>query len=194
MNAVEVSFKQFFWRITACHMVTYMLLGILAYTIMDYPAQFAEPCSIMVSTDSPRVFLGPALQVIRGLIFAIVLFPFREVILESRHGWLKLWGLFLGLAIFSTAGPAAGSVEGMIYTKVPIIEQLTGLWEVVLQTLLCSLLFAAWYRKPTRVWNVCMGILVGLIVLMSVSGAVIEQPGASHIPVSVRMEKIDYNA
>ena len=172
MNVKEVSFKRFFWRITACHMVTYMLLGILAFVIMDYPTQFAEPCSIMVPTDSPRVFLGPALQVIRGLIFAVVLFPFREVILESRLGWLKLWGLFLGLAIFSTAGPAGGSVEGLIYTKIPAVDQLSGLWEVVLQTLLCSLLFVAWHRKPVRAWNICMGILVGLIVLMSVSGAI----------------------
>ena len=188
MKAIELSFGQFFWRITACHMVTYMLLGILAFTIMDYPTQFAEPCSIMVPTDSPRVFLGPALQAIRGLIFAAVLFPFREVILESRHGWLKLWGLFLGLAIFSTAGPAAGSVEGLIYTKIPAVDQIAGLWEVILQTLLCSVLFVAWHHKPSRAWNVCMAMLVGLIVLMSISGAVFGQPEApqlsAHVSVS----------
>lgn len=194
MKAKEVRFGQFFWRITACHMVTYMLLGILAFVIMDYPTQFAEDCSIMVPTNSPRVFLGPSLQVIRGLIFAVVLFPFREVILESRRGWLKLWGLFLGLAIFSTAGPASGSVEGMIYTKVPIAEQLSGLWEVILQTLLASVLFVAWHSKPTRAWNVCMGVLVGLIVLMSVSGAVFEQPESSQISAQVSLEETESNA
>lgn len=193
MKTVETGFMQFFWRITACHMVSYMLLGILAYTIMDYPSQFAGPCSNMVPTDSPIVSLGPSLQLIRGLIFAIVLFPFREVLLESRLGWLKLWGLFLGLAIFSTAGPVGGSVEGLIYTKTPAVEQLSGLWEVVLQTLLCSLLFAAWYRKPTRVWSICMGSLVGLIVLMSVSGAVIERPEASQVSTPISLENKKYN-
>jgi hypothetical protein len=188
MNTKTTSFKQFFWRITACHMVSYMLLGILAFVIMDYPAQFAEECSIMVPTDSPRVFLGPSLQVLRGLIFAVVLFPFREVILESRHGWLKLWGLFLGLAIFSTAGPAAGSIEGMIYTKTPIIDQLAGLWEVVVQTLLASALFVAWHRKPARAWNICMGVLVGLIMLMSISGAVSTQTEKSQVSRHVRAE------
>lgn len=189
MKAMEIGFRQFFWRITACHMVTYMLLGILAYTIMDYPTQFAEPCSIMVSTDSPRVSLGPALQVIRGLIFAVVLFPFREVILESRHGWLKLWGLFLGLAIFSTAGPASGSVEGLIYTKIPAVDQVAGLWEVVLQTLLCSILLVAWHRKPMRAWNICMGVMVSLIVLMSISGAVSVQTEASQVSAHVSVER-----
>ena len=171
MKASEVNFGSFFWRITACHMVTYMIVGAMAYTIMDYPSQFSDECSIMIPTDSPRVALGPSLQVIRGLIFAVVLFPFRRVFLEERHGWLKLWGLFLGLAILSTAGPAAGSVEGMIYTKIPIAAQIVGLWEVVLQTLAMSVLVVIWHRRPARAWNIVMAVLVSLVVLMSIAGA-----------------------
>lgn len=176
MISNETKFGSFFWRITACHMATYMIVGIAAFIIMDYPAQFADECSIMVSTDSKRVALGPALQVIRGLIFAIVLFPFRDVIFKGQWGWLKLWGLFLGLAIFSTAGPAPGSVEGLIYTKIPAFDQLVGLWEVILQTLAMSLLFVAWNRNPVKSWDIVMGILVVLILFLSISGAVLPQP------------------
>ena len=176
MKPSEVSFGRFFFRITACHMVTYMIVGFLAYTIMDYPAQFSDECSIMVPTDSPRVALGPALQVIRGLIFAVVLYPFRRVFLDERWGWLKLWGLFLGLAILSTAGPAPGSVEGMIYTRAPISGQVVGLWEVVLQTLAMSVLVVAWHRRPSRAWTVVMGSLAALVMLMSIAGAVLPQP------------------
>jgi len=176
MKASEVSFAKFFFRIAACHMVTYMVVGALAYNIMDYPSQFSDECSIMISTDSPRVALGPTLQVIRGLIFAIVLYPFRRVFLDESRGWLKLWGLFLGLAILSTAGPASGSVEGMIYTKIPIAGQIIGLWEVVLQTLAMSVLVVIWNRRPTRAWTVVMGVLVALVVLMSVAGAVLPRP------------------
>jgi hypothetical protein len=127
MRPSDVSLGRFSFRITACHMVTYMVAGIAAYTIMDYPSRFAEECSIMIPTDSARVALGPALQVVRGLIFAVALFPFRRVILDEERGWLKLWGLFLGLAILSTAGPAPGSVEGLIYTRVSAVEQILGL-------------------------------------------------------------------
>ncbi len=176
MKPSEIGFGRFFFRITACHMVTYMIVGVLAYKIMDYPTLFNEECSIMVPTDSPRVALGPALQVIRGLIFALALYPFRRVFLDERLGWLKLWGLFLGLAILSTAGPAPGSVEGMIYTKAPIPGQILGLWEIVLQTLAMSVLVVTWHRNPSRAWNITMGLLAALVVLMSVAGATLPRP------------------
>jgi hypothetical protein len=79
------------------------------------------------------------LRLCRGArIFALALFPFRRVFLEERHGWLKLWGLLLGLCILSAAGPAPGSVEGLIYTQMPWTAQLLGLREVVAQTLAFS--------------------------------------------------------
>lgn len=172
----DVGFGRFFFRVSTCHVITYMIAGVLAYTIMDYPVQFSQACSNMISTDSPRVALGPALQVIRALIFAVVLFPFRRVFLDERWGWLKLFGLFLGLAILSTAGPAPGSVEGMIYTKLPIKGQIIALWEVVLQTLALSILVVAWHRKPNRAWAIVMGSLAALVILMSIVGAIAPRP------------------
>ena len=176
MKPSDVGFGRFFFRIAACHMVTYMIVGLLAYKIMDYPTQFSDECSIMVPTDSPRVALGPSLQVIRGLIFALALYPFRRVFLDEKWGWLKLWGLFLGFAILSTAGPAPGSVEGMIYTKAPIGGQIIGLWEVMLQTLAMSVLVVMWHRKPSRAWTMVMGTLAVLVVMLSIAGAVLPQP------------------
>lgn len=176
MRPSDVSLGSFSFRITACHMVTYMVAGIAAYTIMDYPSRFAEECSIMIPTDSRRVALGPALQVVRGLIFAVALFPFRRVFLDEQRGWLKLWGLFLGLAILSTAGPAPGSVEGLIYTRVSAVEQILGLWEVVVQTLALSVLLVVWHRRPHRAWGIVMGVLVALVVLMSLAGAFLARP------------------
>jgi hypothetical protein len=176
MKPSDVGFGRFFFRITACHMITYLVVGLLAYKVMDYPTQFKDECSIMIPTDSPRVALGPALQVIRGFIFALALYPFRRVFLDERLGWLKLWGLFLGLAILSTSGPAPGSVEGLIYTKAPIAGQIVGLWEVVLQTLAMSVLVVMWHRKPTQTWNIVMGILATLVLVMSIMGALLPRP------------------
>jgi hypothetical protein len=122
------------------------------------------------------VAAGSALQVIRGLIFAVALYPFQNVFHGNRQGWLKLWGLLLGLAIFSTAGPAPGSVEGIIYTKIPVFSQLMGLPEVLFQTLAFSLLVTTWHRHPHRAWAIVMGGLMVLGILLSLAGAFLPQP------------------
>jgi hypothetical protein len=130
----------------------------------------------MKPTDTPIVALGPALQVFRGLLFAVVLYPFRRVFLDEGRGWLKLWGLFMGLAILGTSGPAPGSFEGIVFLKAPVADQIIGLWEVVLQTLLASILVVAWHRKPGKPWAVVMYGLWALTVMMSVAGAVLPRP------------------
>ncbi|NLC53792.1 MAG: hypothetical protein GX770_07490 [Firmicutes bacterium] len=166
------SWGQFFWRITACHMVTYFIMGLLASTSLDYKSFFGTAILgvYMRPLASPWVAAGPALQVFRGLLFALILWPLRASFLKEKRGWLKLWFLFIGLAILGTAGPAPGSLEGVVYTQLPIATHLRGLPEVVIQTLLFSVAVVFWYRKPAKVWNIIMAILVFLIVLMSLAG------------------------
>jgi len=173
-------FPPFLARVTACHVVTYFVAGVLAYTLLDYRALFASDqlACYMRPIDSPWIAAGPALQVIRGLILALALYPFRRVFLDEPRGWLPLWGLIVGLAILSTAGPCPGSVEGLVYTKVPAISQLRGLPEVVLQTLAFSLLLVGWHRRPHRAWGLVVGTLAVLVVLMSVAGVLLPRPDA----------------
>ena len=49
------------------------------------------------------------------------------------------------MAILSPVGPAPGSVEGFIYTKVPLAQQMIGWFEALPQTLAFSLLVFAWH-------------------------------------------------
>jgi hypothetical protein len=170
--ADHVTFLRFLALVTASHLVTYFVAGILAYSLVDYATLFQSEgfSCLMRPLDSKWIAAGPGLQVIRGLIFALALYPFRSVFLADRRGWLKLWGLLVGLAIFSTAGAAPGSVEGMIYTKIPISSQLRGLPEILLQTLAFSVLLIAWHRHPHRAWAVVMGTLALLVILMSAAG------------------------
>ncbi len=163
---------KFFWRITSCHIVSYFLMGLLALLFLNYADRFTSGslALFMRPTDSPWVALGPLLQIVRGLIFSIVLWPIKEIIVEKSKGWLILWGLFLGLAILGTSGPTPGSVEGVIYTTVSLKEHLFGLPEVVLQTLILSLGIYNWYKKPSKIWNIAMGILVIVIMFMSLGG------------------------
>ncbi len=165
-------FSTFFWRITAAHMVTYFIMGMIAFFLFDYEKLFSSDILqyYMKSTDSKWVAIGPALQVIRGLIFAIVLWPFRTIILKSNVGWLKLWGLLLGLSILSTAGPSPGSIEGMIYTQIPVANQIMYLPETVLQTGLFSWIVFRWYKKPNNFLNILFVILLALIIFFAMAG------------------------
>jgi len=172
METKNLTFGTFFWRISASHMVTYFLAGIFAYNLLNYKELFETgPLScFMRSTDTPWIAAGPALQIIRGLIFTLALWPFRSTILENKTGWLKLWILIVGLCILSTTAACPGSVEGMFYTIIPFKDQIIGYLEVVPQTCLFSLLVVFWYHYPKKIWNVISIILVALIIIMSVMG------------------------
>jgi len=180
LGASQTTFPEFFWRVTACHVVTYFLAGILAYYLFDYRTflQTGPLGSLMRPMTSKWVAAGPGFQVIRGLIFSLALYPFRHVFLEEGRGWLKLWGLFLGLAILSTAGPSPGSLEGLVYTKLLPLDHLRGLPEVVVQTLALAALLVRWYHAPRRAWTIVMGVAVGLVLLMSLAGLLVERPEA----------------
>ncbi len=166
------SFKVFAWRVICLQVLTYFLLGIAAYLILDYRKAFetTELRLLMRPTTSAWVAAGPGLQPIRGLLFAAILYPFAFLFMRRKDGVLLLWSLFLGLAILGTAGPSPGSLEGILYTTLPLSIHLFGLPEVILQTLLFSIGLVGWCRKPARWKNVAGGIGVGLVILMSVAG------------------------
>lgn len=161
-------FSTFFWRISSSHMITYFIMGIIAASLFDYKEAFENPplSCLMKPIDSSWVAVGPVLQIFRGLVFSLALWFFKEIILNTKYGWLKLWGLLVGLSILSTAGPTPGSIEGMIYTKIPIVSQLDGYIEILPQTLFLSLLVYFWYKKPKKIWNIISIILVSIIVIL----------------------------
>ena len=101
----------------------------------------------MRPTTSIWVYLGPLFQPVRGLLYAIALFPFRSTILEMKRGWLALWVLILVVGILSTSGPNPGSLEGIVYTHIPILVHLRYSAEVYLQTLSFAWLLVRWERR-----------------------------------------------
>ena len=80
------------------HFVTYFLAGLVASSLLDYRWAFEQPVirDYMVPFASTAVFLGPALQVVRGMIFELVLLPFRHS-MATRLGWLWLWALVISI-------------------------------------------------------------------------------------------------
>jgi hypothetical protein len=170
----RVSFPRFAWKVVSLHMITYTVIGAVVSFVFNYKALFAsaEFSCLMRSFDSPWVVAGPALNCVRGLLFAAVLYSFLGFFLNHRHGGLLLWSLFLGLSIFGQVGPSPGSLEGIIFTKVPLIGHLTTLPEVMVQTLLFSTGLIAWCRRPSRWKDIAAGIGVALVLCTSALGII----------------------
>lgn len=167
-------FGRFLLRVVLVHTVTYTVAGLLASTLLDYGSLWAsEFFSNFRPYDSPWIAAGPALQVVRGLVFAAVLYPFRGVVLDKADGWLRLWALLVGLGILSTYAASMGSIEGVIYTRVPLAVHLHGLPEVITQSGAFAAVLAGWYRHPHRAWGITLGVLTALTMLMSVLGVLL---------------------
>ena len=155
------------------HTVTYFAAGILAFTLGDYEKTFAEPplSYFMRPTSDPLIMAGPLFQPVRGLVFALAFYPLREVLFHRPRGWLVLWWLLVALGVLSTFGPAPGSIEGLIYTIVPPVAQVLGLWEVLLQSLLFSLVLVYWVNHPSARWlNWTLGIAFFLVMTLPLLG------------------------
>ena len=154
-----------------CHTITYVIMGVLAAYILNYAALMARSDSGMRQMTDPLVIAGPLFQPLRALVFALVFYPLRECLFEKKNGWLLMSWMLIALGILGTFGPAAGSMEGMIYTPVPILSQLRGWLEIVPQAVLLSALVCYWVNHPEKKWlNWLLGILFFIMMAMSVLG------------------------
>jgi hypothetical protein len=160
------------------HTVTYFAMGVLASTLLDYASALARPemACWMRQINDPALMAGPLFQPIRGLLFAMVIFPLREIIFARRRGSLLLGWLLVALGILGTFGPAPGSLEGLVYTVIPIRDQLTGYLEVVPQACLLAFGLVYWVKHPEKRWiswfmGLAFAAVTGLTVLGLVGGA-----------------------
>ena len=164
------------------HTITYFVAGILAYTLGGYGKTFSQPplSYFMRPTSDRWVMAGPLFQPIRGVIFALAFYPLRNVLFAEKRGWLILWWLLVALGVLSTFGPAPGSVEGMIYTIIPPLTQLMGLWEVLLQSFLLSVVLFDWVNHPEKRWlDWALGIAFLIVMILPVLGLLFSQPAGS---------------
>jgi hypothetical protein len=142
------TFPPFALKVIVAHMATYFIFGIIFSNIFDYGEIFQRPIirDFMIPMDEHNIVLGPFMQPIRGLIFAIGLWPLRDFLIEKKRGWLTLWGLLTTIGILSTPAASPSSIEGILYSKLPMWYHLMGLPEVVVQTLIFSIWLVWWER------------------------------------------------
>ena len=171
----QITFFGLTLKTIVVHTVTYFIMGLLALTFLEYKTAFEEPITreYMRQVDDPIVALGPALQFIRGILFAIAFFPLREILFGRKNGWLITWLLLVTLGILSTFAAAPGSVEGLLYTKMSISLQISGWLEVMTQALLLSAILYYWVNHPEKKWLAwVLGIVYVLAVAFSILGFV----------------------
>ena len=152
MTGPTANAGRFVLRATVIHVVTYFVVGIIAALTIDYSSVFDEPVirDFMRPFGSVSLFIGPIVQIFRGIIVGVVLLPFRAVI-AGRFGWLWLWLLLVGIGILSTYAAAPSSIEGIVYSKLPPWYHAIGLPEMLVQSLLFSTLLALYLRHPNVV-------------------------------------------
>ena len=98
-------------------------------------------------------------------------YPLRTCLFERKNGWLLMSWMLVAFGILGTFGPASGSLEGMIYTPVPILNQLKGWLEVVPQALLLSALLCYWVNHPGKKWlNRLLEIVFFVMMALPVLG------------------------
>ncbi len=172
MNADAPTLPETILKTMVSHTITYFLVGVLAFVALDYSARFADPSVTAYSrpTSDPLVMAGPLFQPIRGVLFGIVFYLLRDPILRRPRGWLILWVTLVVIGIIGQFIGGPGSIEGLVYTRLPVWFQLTLLPEVFLQTLLLSVLLFYWIHHPKKWLNWVLGVAFLLILIFPALG------------------------
>lgn len=153
------------------HTLTYFVMGVLAFHFLHYADFINNPNSGIRPTTSPFVILGAALQIVRGVLFATVFYPLREILFGRRNGWLLMAWILIGVGILGTFAAPPGSLEGFIYTTVPPVMQMRGYLEIVPQALLLSALLFYWVGHPGKAWlNWLLGVAYAICALLPALG------------------------
>lgn len=135
---------KFVLKVTAAHVATYLVCGLIFARLFDYESLFAmdDVRSFMRDAYGTSSVIGPFVQVLRGAIIGCVLLILKDTVLNKKLGWLYLWILFAGLGIVCAPAAAPVSIEGIVYSRLPLEFHLKTAPELLVQTLLFSLLVA----------------------------------------------------
>ncbi|HET7011831.1 MAG TPA: hypothetical protein VFI11_13725 [Anaerolineales bacterium] len=174
MNAESPSLRETIVKTMISHTVTYFFVGVLAAVTLNYTARFSDPSVAAYSrpTSDPMVMAGPLFQPIRGILFGFVFYLLRETFFHRPRGWLILWVTLVVIGIIGQFTGGLGSIEGLVYSRIPVAFQLTLLPEVFIQSFLLSVLVYYWIRQPKKWLNWVLGVIFFLIILLPALGLI----------------------
>lgn len=169
----EMHFPAIVLKTTVIHTVTYFVVGLLSFLLLDYSARYADPAVAVAlrPTNHPLVTAGPLFQVLRGILFGIAFYALRDLIFPKQRGWLTLWLVLLIVGIFSPFSSAPGSIEGIVYSTLPMWFHLMSLPELIVQSFLLTFLTHYWVNhSEKRGPSILFGTLFVVIVLLALLG------------------------
>lgn len=152
-------FLIFAGKVTAAHVVSYFVVGAIAYQFIT--KQFYEGANpifaTFMRTPAEREIWSHVIkwfipgQILRGLLMALVLYPFFDVLNAWSFGkrFLSIAGLYLVLGYWACAVAAPGTIDGMIYMR-PEITTYVHLMvqpEIIVQGLALGAC-VAWWMAP----------------------------------------------
>ena len=155
-------FVIFTGKVVVAHVVTYFILGALAYQLLT--KQFYEGAnpifSAFMRTPAERHLWNHVLiwfipgQILRGLLIAAVLYPFFDTLKQwgLRKRFLSIAGLYIVLGFWASTVAAPGTIDGTIYMR-PEITPHTHLMvqpEIVGQGLALAAWVALWMAPKRR--------------------------------------------
>jgi len=138
-------------RFTLLHVVTYLAMGLLFFTLQDYSEAFAtqEQFRHYRPLDDPWVAAAIPAQIPRGLLLAWFVAPFVPVLVRRRFGGLLLFVLLFGTTALGSASIVPGLL-GATPIRLTLSTLLVGIPEVATQMLVFSLAFVAWESRRAR--------------------------------------------
>ncbi|RCW58732.1 MULTISPECIES: hypothetical protein [Halanaerobium] len=145
-------FVYFTIRFILVHVITYVFISVVFKNLQNYASAFItmDAFSNFRSPDSTIVRLAPVFQIFRGAFFAFILYPFYNTLIKSDYAWVKMFFLIWGFSLIGSVAPIPGSIEGMIYTKMSLVEHLIGLPEITVQIFVFSWFFVKWENRTER--------------------------------------------
>ena len=150
----QYTFSSITVKTAVVHTVTYFVVGLISFALLDYSTKYADPVvsNLMRQTDHPLVAAGPAFQILRGFLLGIVFFLLRDLIFPKTHGWLTMWLVLVIVGILAPFAAAPSSIEGMLYTVLPMWFHLTNFPEILVQSGLLAWLTYYWVNHPEKRW------------------------------------------
>ena len=151
VSTISTEKIRFVAKATIAHIVTYMLCGVIAMALFNY-YEHVETIGMKSAEEINMLFLLLG-QLVRGLLFGIVIWWLRGSIIGKKLAWLKLWAILVIIGIIGVYAPAPGSIEGIIYLVpspgselLPPAFILGSIAEITMQPLLFSII-VTWQRK-----------------------------------------------
>ena len=118
-------YLRFVFIVTLLHVVTYLVVGALAYNLVYEPSlnaggfdQTLRNPQNLIEFRHVEFWLYPA-QILRGLLYGLALCPFLTTLLtwSIQKRFFVLLGLLLVFSVWSVTMPGPGSIEGWLYLK-----------------------------------------------------------------------------